>query len=286
MENKVILFADSSVDLSEQLRERYNVHILPIHVILNDKVYEDGVNVTSQDIFDNYYKNKTLPKTAAINFEDIRSALKPYVDEGYEIVYISIGSALSSSYKNSCLAAEELGGKVYPVDSCSLSSGAGLLVIEAAERIAKGMSAKQVAEEVSALNQKNHASFILDTLEFMKAGGRCSAVAAFGANLLGLKPCIKAFNENNGAMAPTKKYRGKYEKVIYEYIDETLASYENIRPERIFLTYSTAPESLVEKVAQYIRDKGIFDEILITTASGTISSHCGPCTMGILFMTE
>lgn len=286
MENKVILFADSSVDLSEELRERYNVHTLPIHVILDEKVYEDGVDISSQDIFEHYYKTKQLPKTAAINFEDIHRALKPYVEDGYEIVYISIGSALSSSFKNSCLAAEELNGKVYPVDSCSLSSGAGLLVIEAAERIAKGMSAKQVAEEVSALNQKNHASFVLDTLEFMKAGGRCSAVAAFGANLLGIKPCIKVFNENNGAMAVSKKYRGKFDKVIFNYIDDTLASYDNIRTDRIFITYSTVENGLDEKVKKYLEDKNMFKEIFCTTASGTISSHCGPNTLGILFMTE
>ena len=194
MDNKVLLFADSSVDLTKELCERYSVHTVPIHVILNDKTYEDGVDITSEEIFENYYKTKELPKTAAININDIVTALKPYVDDGYEIVYVSLGSGLSSSFRNSCLAAEELDGKVYPIDSCSLSTGAGLLVIEAAERIAQGMAAKQVAEEVQALSTKNHASFVLDTLEFLKAGGRCSALAAFGANLLGLKPSIKVNN--------------------------------------------------------------------------------------------
>ncbi len=286
MENKVLLYADSSIDLSPELRERYHINTLPIHVILNDQTYEDGVDITSQEIFDNYYKTKKLPKTAAINFDDIYRALEPKVKEGYEIVYISLGSALSSSFRNSTLAAEELSGKVYPIDSCSLSSGAGLLAIEAAERIAKGMSAKQVAEEVQALNQKNHASFVLDTLEFMKAGGRCSAVTAFGANLLGIKPCIKVYNEQNGAMAVHKKYRGKFEKVIFDYVDETLQSYDNIRTDRIFVTYSTTENNLHEKVRDYIKEKGIFKEIFITTASGTISSHCGPGCLGILFMTE
>lgn len=286
MAEKVMLFADSSIDLSEELRKRYDVHTLPIHVILNDTVYEDGVDITSQEIFDNYYKTKQLPKTSAINFDEIYTALKPYVDDGYEIVYISLGSALSSSYKNSCLASKQLRGKVYPIDSCSLSSGAGLLAIEASERISKGMSAKQVAEEVTALNQKNHASFVLDTLEFMRAGGRCSAVAAFGANLLGIKPCIKVFNEQNGTMAVSKKYRGKFEKVILNYVDDTLALYDNIRPERIFITYSTAADEVVKLVYDHLKEKNYFNEILVTTASGTISSHCGPGCLGILFMTE
>ncbi len=285
MDNNILLFADSTIDLTPELCERYSIHTVPIHVILNDKTYKDG-EITSEDIFENYYKTKELPKTAAININDIVTALKPYVDQGYEIVYISLGSALSSSFRNSCLAAEELGGKVYPVDSCSLSTGAGLLALEAADRIAKGMPAKQVAEEVQALSQNNHASFVLDTLEFLKAGGRCSALAAFGANLLGLKPSIKVFNEQNGAMGVGKKYRGKYEKVIFDYVDDTLAQYDNIKTDRAFVTYSSMSGGLEQKVLEYVKAKGIFKEVFLTRASGTISSHCGPNTLGVLFMTE
>lgn len=286
MDNKVILFADSSIDLTKELCERYSIHTVPIHVILQEKTYEDGVDITTEEIFDHYYKTKELPKTAAINVNDIVTALRPYVDDGYEIVYISLGSSLSSSYRNSCLAAEELQGKVYPIDSCSLSTGAGLLAIEAAERIAQGMPAKQVAEEVTALNQKNHASFVLDTLEFLRAGGRCSALAAFGANLLGLKPSIKVFNDQQGAMGVGKKYRGKYEKVVFEYVDDTLAQYDNIKTDRAFVTYSSMDNDIEKKVYDYVVSKGIFKEVFLTRASGTISSHCGPNTLGVLFMTE
>ncbi len=286
MDNKVMLFADSSIDLTKELCERYSIHTVPIHVILEEKTYEDGVDITTEEIFEHYYKTKELPKTAAINVNDIVTALKPYVDDGYEIVYISLGSALSSSYRNSCLAAEELDGKVYPVDSCSLSTGAGLLAIEAAERIAKGMPAKQVAEEVTALNQNNHASFVLDTLEFLRAGGRCSALAAFGANLLGLKPSIKVFNDQQGAMGVGKKYRGKYEKIVMDYIDDTLAEFDNIKTDRAFVTYSSMSDGIEEKVLEYVKSKGIFKEVFLTRASGTISSHCGPNTLGVLFMTE
>lgn len=286
MENKVVLFADSSIDLTKELCDRYNIHTVPIHVILQDKTYEDGVDITTEEIFDHYYKTKELPKTAAINVSNIVTALKPYVDDGFEIVYISLGSALSSSFRNSCLAAEELQGKVYPIDSCSLSTGAGLLAIEAAERIAQGMPAKQVAEEVTALNQNNHASFVLDTLEFLRAGGRCSALAAFGANLLGLKPSIKVFNDKQGAMGVGKKYRGKYEKVVFEYVDDTLAQYDNIKTDRAFVTYSSMDNDIEKKVFDYVVSKGIFKEVFLTRASGTISSHCGPNTLGVLFMTE
>lgn len=285
MDNKVLLFADSSVDLTKELCERYSVNIVPIHVILNDKTYNDG-EISTEEIYENYYKTKTLPKTAAINIDDVVTALKPYVDEGYEIVYVSLGSGLSSSFRNSCLAAEELDGKVYPIDSCSLSTGGGLLVIEAAERIAKGMSAKQVAEEVQALSNNTHASFVIDTLEFLKAGGRCSALAAFGANLLGLKPSIKVNTEENGAMGVGKKYRGKFEKVLIDYVDDTLNAYDNIKKDRVFITYSTMDNDLEKKVYDHIKAKGIFKEIFLTPAGGTISSHCGPNTLGILFMTE
>lgn len=286
MSNKVVVFSDSTIDLTPELYERYNIKTIPMHINLGGKTYEDGINLTTTELFDHYYKTKELPKTAAINSEELIEAFKPYIDDGYEIVYVSLGSALSVSYRSSVLAAEELNGKLYPIDSCSLSTGAGLLTIEAAIRAQQGMPAKQIAEEVCALNQKNHASFVLDTLEFMKAGGRCSAVAAFGANLLGLKPCIGVDNSKNGAMGVTKKYRGKITKVITEYIDDVLASYDNIKTDRAFVTYSSDKDGIVDIALEHVKSKGIFKEVFCTSASCTISSHCGPGTLGVLFMTE
>ncbi|MBQ8572845.1 MAG: DegV family protein [Ruminococcus sp.] len=286
MSNKVIVFSDSTIDLTPELYERYGIKTIPMHINLGGKTYEDGVNLTTTQLFDHYYETKELPKTAAINSEELIDAFKPYIDDGYEIVYVSLGSALSVSYRSSVLAAEELDGKLHTIDSCSLSTGAGLLTIEAAIRAQQGMPAAQIAEEVRALNQKNHASFVLDTLEFMKAGGRCSAVAAFGANLLGLKPCIGVDNSKNGAMGVTKKYRGKLTKVITEYIDDTLAAYDNIKTDRAFVTYSSDKDGIVDLAVEYVKSKGIFKEVFVTTASCTISSHCGPGTLGVLFMTE
>lgn len=286
MSNKVVVFSDSTIDLTPELYERYGIKTIPMHINLGGKTYEDGVNLTTVELFDHYYKTKELPKTAAINSEELIDAFKPYIDDGYDIVYVSLGSALSVSFRSSVLAAEELEGRVYPIDSCSLSTGAGLLTIEAAIRAQQGMPAKQIAQEVAALNQKNHASFILDTLEFMKAGGRCSAVAAFGANLLGLKPCIGVDNSKNGAMGVTKKYRGKITKVITEYIDDILAAHDNIKTDRAFVTYSSDVDRIVEIALEHVKSKGIFKEVFLTTASCTISSHCGPGTLGVLFMTE
>lgn len=286
MNNKVVVFSDSTVDLTPELYERYQIKTVPLHINLGGKTYEDNVNITTKELFEHYYETKELPKTAAINADELVAVFKPYVDQGFEIVHISLGSALSLSYQSAVLAAEELGGKVYPVDSCSLSTGAGLLSIEAALRAEQGMPAEQIAREVRALNQKNHAGFILDTLEFMKAGGRCSAVAAFGANLLGLKPCIGVDNSKNGAMGVVKKYRGKLGKVIVDYIDDTLAAYDNIKTDRAFITYSSDKEGIVDLALEHLKSKGIFKEIFVTSASCTISSHCGPGTLGVLFMTE
>ncbi len=286
MSNKVIVFSDSTIDLTPELYERYNIKTIPMHINLGGKTYEDNVNITTKELFQHYYDTKELPKTSAINSEELVEAFKPYIDDGYEIVYISLGSALSVSYRSAVLAAEDLGGKLYPVDSCSLSTGAGLLSIEAAIRAQQGMPAEQIAREVRALNQKNHASFILDTLEFMKAGGRCSAVAAFGANLLGLKPCIGVDNAKNGAMGVIRKYRGKLPKVITEYIDDTLSAYDNIKTDRAFITYSSDKDGIVDLALEHLKSKGIFKEIFVTSASCTISSHCGPATLGVLFMTE
>ena len=286
MGNKTIVVADTSVDLTPELYERFGIKTIPLHINLGNKTYEDNVNITTQDIFDNYYKTKELPKTAAVNMDEFAEAFKPYIDEGYEVVYLGIGSGLSATYRSCCLAAEELDGKVYPVDSCSLSTGAGLLAIEAAIMAQNGMPAKEIAEKISAMNKQNRASFVLDTLEFMKAGGRCSAVAAFGANLLGLKPCIAVNNEENGKMGVKKKYRGKLEKVIVDYIDETLAEYKNIKTDRVFITYSSDKDGIVDVAKKHLESKGIFNEIYCTTASCTISCHCGPGTLGILFLAE
>lgn len=284
MDNKIILSADSTADLGEELCKRYNVITVPLHVTMGDKSYEDMENITPKEIYANFDKSGELPKTSAVNCQEYIDKFKPYVDDGYEIVHINIGSALSTSYNQCRMAALEL-GHIYPVDSCNLSTASGLLVIEAAERIAKGMSAKQVSEEVKALTSKSHGSFIVDKLTYLRAGGRCSALAAMGANLLSIKPRIDVDNKD-GSMSVGKKYRGRLDKVIEAYVEEQLSLYDNIRRERIFITHSGVDDSIVDRVKKILKSKDYFGEILVTRAGCTISSHCGPGTLGILFMTE
>lgn len=215
--------------------------------------------------------------------EEYLDYFRPWVEEGYEVIHINIGGALSSSHQNCCLAASEL-GHVYPVDSCNLSTGSGLLVVAARRMIDAGMDAPSIASALKQHTGKCHASFILDTLAFMHAGGRCSSVAALGANILKLKPCILVDNKD-GSMGVGKKYRGTLDKVLVHYVKDTLAQYDNINTSLLFITHSGIPETYIDLVKEAVAEEIHFDEIHVTKASCTISSHCGPNTLGILFET-
>lgn len=281
---KVILSADSTCDLGSALKERYNIEYFPFPITLDNKTYLDNVDITADEIYEAFRDHGSLPNTAAINIAEYIDYFKKFTDQGYEVVHLNLGSGLSSTHNNCRMAAAELEG-VYPVDSCNLSTGIGLLVIEAAERIAMGMEAKQVAEEVQALTKNVHTNFVLDTLDYLSAGGRCSSVVALGANILGIKPCIEVDN-SNGSMTVGKKYRGKFDKVLAQYATERLEKYDNIKRDRVFITHSGISEERINIIKDIVEKSELFDEIFITRASCTISSHCGPNTIGILFMTE
>ena len=284
MSNPIILSADSTCDLGDELRARYNVQYYPFHVILDGETYADGVDLMPDQIYEVYREKKILPKTAAINTAEYVEYFKQWTDQGYEVIHLTLGSGLSATYNNCRLAAQELPG-VYAIDSRNLSTGSGLLVIEAAERIAAGMPAAQIAEEVQALTSHSQASFIIDTLEFLYKGGRCSALAMLGANMLQLKPCIEVDNAS-GSMNVGKKYRGAMETVLPVYIRDQLSAYADPVPDHVFLTHSGVPESWLQVSRKAVEAAGIFKEIHVTRASCTISSHCGPGTLGVLFMTE
>ncbi len=284
MSKKVVLCADSTCDLSPELKERFGVHTYPFHVLLGENTYSDGVDLVPDDIYRIYNEQHILPKTAAINMAEYTDFCSQFIDDEHEVVYITLGSGLSTSHNNCRLAAEELPG-LYVVDSCNLSTGMGLLVLEAAERIAAGMSAKQVAEEVQALASHVEASFVIDTLEFLYKGGRCSALEMFGANLLKLKICIEVDN-TSGKMDVGKKYRGSLDKALQQYVYDRLKDRDDVRTDRIFITHSGISEERIELVRQAVVECLPFSEVLVTRAGCTISSHCGPNTLGILFMTK
>ena len=284
VEKRIILSADSPCDLGAALKERYDVTFYPYHIVLDGKQYSDSVDIYPEDLYTAYRQKGVLPKTSAINIAEYVAYFRRWTDEGFSVIHLNLGGALSSSYQNCRIAAEELSG-VFPIDSRNLSAGVGHLVIEAAERIRMGMEPAEIVREVSALTGHVHANFILDTIEFMRAGGRCSAIAALGANLLKLKPCIDVDN-TSGAMGVGKMYRGNLDKVHLQYAEDQLARYDHIKKDRIFITHSGIPEERIDAVKELLESKHIFREIFITQASCTISSHCGPNTLGVLFMTE
>ncbi len=284
MSKKVVISADSTCDLPSELIKKYNIVITPLHVVLGDVVYDDMVNIVPDDIYANFEKTGQLPKTSAVNVQEYIDTFKPYTESGCEIVHIGLGHALSTSFQHAKIAAQEFGG-VYTVDSRNLSSGSGMLVLEAAEMAASGMSAAQIAEKTDAMTDKVRCNFIVDKLTYLRAGGRCSALAAMGANLLNIKPCIEVDNKD-GSMAVGKKYRGSLSKVLCQYVDNKMIDFNNISKKRAFVTHAGIPQETLSELVGLVEKKNYFDEILVSKASCTISSHCGPYTMGLIFMTE
>lgn len=282
MAKPIVLCADSTCDLSPELIEKYQVKILPMHVNLEENSYLDGVDINPDAIYEYYREHKVLPKTAALNMDEFIDFVKPFIEAGNDVICITLGSGLSTTFNNCRLAAMEIEG-LYAIDSNNLSTGFGHVVMAAGDRIAAGMPAEQIVEEVQALTQKVEASFIVDNLEFLHKGGRCSAVAMLGANVLKLKPCIEVSNEG-GKMGVSKKYRGTLDRVLEEYVADRLAGREDIRQDRIFITHSGISEERIAIVKAAIEKHMQFDEIYVTRAGCTISSHCGPNTLGILFV--
>ncbi len=281
MAKPIILTADSTCDLSAELMERYHVHTYPLHINLDGDTFEDGVNITPDDIYAAYRDKKILPKTAAVNMEEYKEFVAPFIAAGNDVLHISLGSALSTTHNSARLAALETEG-LYVVDSCNLSTGMGHVVLQAADYIAAGLPIEEIVEKLNAFTKKVDASFVLDTLEFLHKGGRCSTVAALGANMLKLKPCIEV-NNADGSMAVGKKYRGVLEKVLPEYVADRLAGRDDIDTKRIFITHSGISDERIELVRAAIAEQMAFDEVLVTRAGCTISTHCGPNTLGILY---
>lgn len=282
--SKIILSADSTCDLSPELKERYEVNYYPFHIILDGQDYLDNVTITPEQIYEKYYEKKILPKTAAINMYEYMNYFENWVNEGYEVIHICLGNSLSSAYQNCVLAAREL-GHVYVIDSGNLSTGMGLLVVEAGKMIQKDMNVEEIVKELNQLRTRCHSSFILDKLEFMKAGGRCSSAMAIGANLLNIKPCIEV-NNKDGSMQVGKKYRGSLESVLKKYVKDKIEQNPNMKKEILFITHSGIDSRYIELVENEVRRLIDVKEIYITKASCAISSHCGPNTLGILFETE
>ena len=281
----VKIISDSTCDLSPELITRYNIDILPLHILLGEDEYEDGKTITPEQIFAWSNEHKTTPKTSAPSLEDAIRIFRPYVEDGHEIICFSISGGMSTSGNVMRLAADELeaSDRIHVVDSANLSTGIGLLVIEAAIMATNGSSVADILSQMEALKPKVRASFVVDTLTYLYRGGRCNAVAAMAGGVLKLHPKIVV---ENGAMDATKKYRGKIKAVIMSYVKDMEDDLKSARPDRVFITHSGCDSSTVDSVRTYLNSLGIFHEILETRAGGVISSHCGPGTLGVLFIAK
>lgn len=280
---KIIITTDSTSDMPKEIREMNGIMAVPLAVNLGEDEFYDGVNLTNEKIFDFVEKTGFLPKTAA------RSSLfyKEFFLEARErfsadkIVHISLSSEISSSFNNAKLASEEL-DFVTVIDSLALSSGCSLLCLSAIDKIKEGKSLDEIVNEINAEIPRVQTSFIINDLKYLYKGGRCSALAMFGANILSIKPKIKV---TNGKMGVDKKYMGKLNSVLGKYVDDLLREYQNPNLERVFITFSTCDEEIVENISEKLKQRG-FKNVIANFAGATITSHCGKNCLGVLFISN
>ena len=276
---KIKISADSTCDLSPELIERYHIGITPLYIIRGEETLRDGIDVRPEELYE--YANVTgkLCKTAAVNVSDYLAYFAACREEYDAVIHFTISSDMSACYQNACIAAQEF-TNVYPVDSRNLSTGIGHLVLDAAEMAEQGMDAANIASALEKKREKLDVSFVIDTLEYLKRGGRCSALVAMSANLLHLKPCIEV---KDGKMGVGHKYRGKLEKCYVQYIEDRLKGRDDIDCRRIFITDSGIDEATRKELERVVRACQPFEEVIHTQAGCTVSNHCGPGCMGILY---
>ena len=274
------ILADSTCDLSPEQLERYNIRLTPLYVRLGDRDYRDGVDIHPDDIYAHVAAGGALASTAAVNMADYVRVFSEYSRRVDFVIQVCISADFSSCYQNACLAAADY-PNVYVVDSRNLSTGHGLVVLEAVRLAESGMPPEEIVAQLNEVTARVRASFILDRLDYMKKGGRCSSVAILGANLLRLRPCIAV---TDGKMGVEKKFRGSFEKCVRDYVTDRLAGRTDLDLRRVFITHSGVDDEIVRIARETIRSLQPFEEICVTRAGCTVSSHCGPGTIGVLFI--
>jgi DegV family protein with EDD domain len=279
----VKIISDSTCDLSKELVERYDISILPLHILLGDEEYEDGVDIMPDEIYRWSDEHKLTPKTSAPSIERAKELMTPFLKQGMELVCFAISEDMSTSANIMRLAAEELDAedKVFVIDSMNLSTGIGHLVIEAAVMAKQGTNGREITEQIEELRPYVRASFVVDTLTYLYRGGRCSGLSAMVGGALKLHPMIVV---RDGKMSATRKYRGNISRVIMNYAKDLENDMRNAKTDRVFITHSGCDRDTVLQVRNYLEELNIFDEILETRAGGVVSSHCGPGTLGVLFI--
>ena len=281
-ERKTVILSDSTCDLSAEIVKARDIKISPLTVVFGDEKHLDGVDVTPDDVYDYYKKTKSLAKTTATNMAEHEDFITENVPEGKEAVYFNISSEMSTTFNNARLAAEDM-DNIYVIDSRNLSTGIGLLVLHACDLADEGKSAKEIYDEITELTAYVDASFVVETLEYLHKGGRCSSIAALGANLLKLRPMIQV---KDGKMGVAKKYRGKMSEVFKQYVDEKLNDENKFIGKRIFVTHSGNCDEIAVELKEMVLKAYPDKEVIITRAGCTVSCHCGPGTLGVLGIRE
>lgn len=281
--SKIIITSDSTCDLSKELIEKYDIKILPLNIVSDESSKKDGIEITAKEVFEYQSKSGKLLKTAAANvaeWEDFFDSLP----ENDGVINFTISAEMSSTFANSKIAVEDK-ENFYTIDSANLSTGIGLLILKACEFRDQGFSAKEIYEKIEELKPYVRVAFVIDTLEYLKKGGRCSALAALGANLLQLKPCIEVVD---GKMGVTKKYRGKITEVLPKMVKEKLEAVEKADESNVFITHTMDDEYayIADELVEYVKENYNFKNVYKTVAGCTVSVHCGPNTLGVLFIEE
>ena len=280
-EVKTIITTDGSIDLSDELLEKYNItQIIPIYTTIGGKMYKSSKELSNKEMYKLVDEYDELPKTAAPTPLEFKALFDKLTAEGWQIVHIGLGSNFSSAFNNARLMALEY-ENVYVADSNNLSTGIGLLVIKAAILAKEGYSAKEIYDIITELSEKVELSFVVDTLLYLKKGGRCSALEYLGTSILKLKVCLEL---KDGLLKPGKKYRGSIERCAKLYLKERLENRDDFDTERAFITHNMENKEFVEEMVEYVKSLNIFKELLVTDIGITVGTHSGPNTLGIVFL--
>lgn len=277
---RIKILSDSTCDLSSEILEKYDITLIPLAVVKDDVSYRDGVNITTEDIFAHVAAGGALCSTAAINASEYEDEFSKYAEEYDAVIHINISSEFSSCHQNACIAASDF-SNVLAIDSRNLSTGQGLVVLEACRLAQTCDSLEEIRDRLVDYTSRVEASFLVDKLDYLVKGGRCSAVAALGSNLLNLKPCIEV---KNGKMTVVKKYRGTYAKCLATYVKDRIANRDDLDRNTLFVTHTPVADDCLEAVRTAVAEYADFQDIYWTTAGCTISCHCGPGTLGVLFV--
>ncbi len=278
---KIRITADSTCDLSESLLQKYGISILPLNIVLDMKSYSDGEEISPDEIYVWSEKMHKTPKTAAVAYDRALEMASAFQKNGDEMIFFGISESMSTTCNVMRMVKEELNYTgLYVIDSKNLSTGIGLQVLRAAELAGQGLAAQEIVTQIEQERGRVRASFVVERLDYLAMGGRCSSVVALFGGKLKLKPRIEV---TDGKMEAGKKYRGNQDKVILKYVQDMEMQLRQADPHRIFITHSGCEEAVIRSVEEYLKGLHHFEEILITRAGGVISSHCGPGTLGVLF---